>query len=163
MTRPSSLAVLLIAACAATAAGAQTAPRGDMRITRVSDPVLACTLIATSEISRSGGGNVTLGRARTSREGEATVVSWGRVQIEGQRDRKPAACRAEPGAITSVTWAGVELLTHLSAGAFHFLADRQIVPSGSVRAFLQLGVRPDMKGVRTFARLLERHRFLFLV
>lgn len=115
MTRTLSSAVLLVFACAATAAataaGAQTAPRGDMRITRVSDPVFACTLIATSEVARSGGGNVTLGRARTSRDGEATVVSWSRVQLEGQRDRKPATCRAEPGAITSVTWDGVELLT----------------------------------------------------
>ncbi|HEX8661987.1 MAG TPA: hypothetical protein VF686_08970 [Brevundimonas sp.] len=110
MTRAPSLAILLIAACAATAAGAQTAPRGDMRITRVTDPVLGCTLITTSEVSRSGAGNVTLGRARTSREGETTIVSWSRVRVEGQRDRKPAVCRAEPGAITSVTWGGVELL-----------------------------------------------------
>lgn len=111
MSRAPSLVVLLFAACAATAAGAQTAPRGDMRITRVTDPVLGCSLIATSEISKAGAGNVALGRARISREGEATIVSWSRIQVEGRRERKPATCRAEPGAITSVTWGGVELLT----------------------------------------------------
>lgn len=77
-----------------------------MRITRVTDPVLACTIVTASEL-----GGASLGRPQVSRTEERVTAVWRNIRAAGQG---PATvqCRADTAAsqITSVTVGGVERL-----------------------------------------------------
>ena len=111
------LAWALMASVVTLAAGAhavaQSPPsRGDMRITRVTDPVMVCNVMLMGALaSAHPRARFNPGRPQVTREANATVVTWQKIEIAGVGDRQTAVCRAEATQITSLALAGVETLT----------------------------------------------------
>ena len=84
---------------------------GGVRITRVSDPSVACMVTAMSESGKRSGPLGSFGKPSVKRDGAVTKVIWKRAYQRTRPVSVTCEANTETGQITSIVIAGKQILT----------------------------------------------------